>query len=84
MHGMIPNMITLAIVFFRVDALPILCPSEELREIGQLDCDRRWRPTSLLEQRSRSRWPHAIQRHLTVINQSRRLKVAEDMPDAKG
>ena len=65
-HGMIPNMITLAIVFFRVDALPILCPSEELREIGQLDCDRRWRPTSLLEQRSR--WPHAIQRHLTVIH----------------
>src|ERR1700682_1142318 len=54
---MIPNTVTFTIALCRVDELSILCPSEEMREIGQIGCDavrsiaaRGWASTCFFEQ----------------------------------
>ena len=65
---MIPNIITFDMVLFRVEVLPILCPSEELESLAGLTTSYDPRPTSLLTSPSNDdgSWTYDLQTQLLV------------------
>ena len=68
MQGMIPNIITFDMVLFRVEVLPILCPSEELESLAGLTTSYDPRPTALLTSPSNDdgSWTYDLQTQLLV------------------